>query len=264
VTLDPPPTRPRSCPHCRRPIAVRRWEGRIILLSEDAVPVFDALRKEEQDLERWTAQRHSWLTAAATAGADPNRRAKLMATDLSQDVVDASRKLYVDAAETAARLARREHRWHDLVRIRRTQAATIHADEGRPIPASEEVLALQREAMLARLRELGTASKMAELVSSGCCAICRREEDHSFPIAAELREPRLPHVDCKKGLCGCDWWISTAKPKKPRRRKVVAEPAAATTVVGTEPATAETDPPVAEPEVEAVDPSSETAQDAPD
>ena len=184
-----------------------------------------------------------------------------MATDLSQDVVDASRKLYVDAAETAARLARREHRWHDLVRIRRTQAATIHADEGRPIPASEEVLALQREAMLARLRELGTSTKMAELVSSGCCAICRREEDRSFPIAAELREPRLPHVDCKKGLCGCDWWISTAKPKKPRRRKVVAEPAAVTPAEATDPAAAPD--PAEEPAAEAGGATSDAVPDAP-
>ena len=222
MTLDPPPTRPRSCPHCRRPIAVRRWEGRIILLSEDAVPVFDALRQHEADLERWTTQRHAWLTAAATAGADANKRARLLAADLSQDVVDASRNLYLEAAETAARHARREHRWHDLVRIRRTEAATVYADAGRPIPPSEEVLALQRDAMQARLRELGTSGKMAELVSSGCCAICRHDEDRSFPIAAELREPRLPHPDCKKGLCGCDWWISTAKPKKPRRKKVVA------------------------------------------
>ena len=71
--------------------------------------------------------------------------------------------------------------------------------------------------MLAELRALQEAYTDAELVSVGCCRICRADDGRVFKIAAELRVRRLPHEGCTKGLCGCEWWLAMPLPKKRRR-----------------------------------------------
>lgn len=219
VALVPPPTRSRSCPHCRRPIAVRHHESRLVLLAEDAVAIFDGLRQQEEDEARWTTERAHWLTQAGNVSADPARRARLAAAPISGDVVADSRSLYLTAADAAVRKARGEKRWKVVSRIRRNQAANLYAAAGRPVPPPDDVIETQREALLAELHGLQTTSKVAELASAGCCPTCRQDDGRSFMIAAELRTPRLPHAECPKGLCGCDWFLAKAPPKKPRRRK---------------------------------------------
>jgi hypothetical protein len=118
------------------------------------------------------------------------------------------------------RTARADKRWKVVSRIRRAQALNLYEEAGRPVPPPDDVLDLHREALLAELRALQTTSKVAELASAGCCAACREDDGHSFPITVELRTPRLPHADCPKGLCGCDWFLAKAPPPKRRRRKV--------------------------------------------
>jgi hypothetical protein len=191
-----------------------------VLLAEDAVAIFDGLRQQEADEARWTTERTHWLTQAGNVSADPARRARLTAAPISGEVVAESRALYLAAAEAAVKKARGEKRWKVISRIRRNQATNLWAAAGRPIPPQDDAIAAQREALLAELRGLQTASKVAELASAGCCPTCRADEGRSFTITAELRTPRLPHAGCSKGLCACDWWIAQAAPKKPRRRKV--------------------------------------------
>lgn len=220
VALVPPPSRSRSCPHCRRPIAVRHLDGRLVLLAEDAVAIFDGLRQQEEDEARWTTERTHWLTQAGNVSADPARLARLSEAPISGDVVAESRALYLSAADAAVRKARSEKRWKVISRIRRTQAANLYAAAGRPVPPPDDVIEAQRDALLAELHGLQTTSKVAELASTGCCPVCRQDDGRSFMIAAELKTPRLPHDGCSKGLCACDWWIAQAPPKKPRRRKV--------------------------------------------
>jgi hypothetical protein len=222
MPLSPPPARSRSCPHCRRPIAVRRYEGRLVLLAEDAVEIFDGLRQREEDEARWTTEREHWLTQAGHVFADPDRRARLAAAPISGEVVAESRALYLHAVDAAVKQARGEKRWKVVSRIRRNQAANLYTAAGRPIPPPDDAVDAQREALLAELRGLQTTSTVAELASAGCCLTCRADEGRSFMIAAELKTPRLPHEGCTKGLCACDWWIAQAAPKKPRRRKATA------------------------------------------
>ena len=218
MPLVPTPTRARSCPHCRRPIAVRRFEGRTVLLAEDAVAIFDAQRQLEEDEIRWTTERQQWLARSSTLGASPERRARLAAAPISGEVVADSRALYMNAADASVRAARSDKRWKVVSRIRRAQAANLYEEAHRPVPPPDVVLELHREALLAELRGLQTTSKVAELASAGCCPACREDDGRSFMIATELRAPRLPHADCPKGLCGCDWFLAKAPPPKRRRR----------------------------------------------
>jgi hypothetical protein len=224
MPLDPPPTRSRSCPHCRQRIAVRRLDGRIVLLAEDAVGIFDAQRKQEQDEAEWTSGRSQWLSAAATVGASEARRTRLASAPISAKVRDDSRELYLSSAEAAVRAAHAEKRWKVVSMTRRAQASNLYLERGRPVPPPADIIELQQDALLAELRGLKTASKVAELVGAGCCPACRTDEGKSFDIAAELRTPRLPHAGCPKGLCACDWWIAKAGPPKRRRRKSVTAP----------------------------------------
>jgi hypothetical protein len=106
-----------------------------------------------------------------------------------------------------------------VARIRRQQATALFREAGEPVPPPEEIVALQREGMLAHLRALAETSGHAELASTGCCRACAADDGTAFPIAAELRAPRLPHAGCPKGLCGCEWWIATPPKKKGRANR---------------------------------------------
>ena len=224
VVLEPPPVRNRLCPSCRRPIVVRRIEGRTVLLVDSVVPIFDRELQRAADEQLWTSQRDRWLGLAAYVRAPVAQRERLAEAHLSASVVDDCQALYLAAAERAVKAARTAKRWPEVARIRRQQASALYAEAGEPVPPSDEVVALQRDALLADLRALAEVSARAELVGTGCCRACKADDSGIFPIAAELRQPRLPHAGCPKGLCGCQWWLATPEPKssrgKRRRRSV--------------------------------------------
>lgn len=217
--LDPPPERNRRCPSCREQIVVRRTEGRLVYLTEDAVVVFDRERQRVADEQRWTTERDTWLGLAGDVGASPTRRAHLAEAPLSADVVTAARELYIAGADNAVRTARGAKRWTEVARIRRAEAGALFDDAGNPIPPPDEIAALHREGMLAELRALAVDFKDAELVGAGCCRPCRTGDGKAFKIADELRTPRLPHEGCPKGLCACEWWLAMPGPKKRRRTR---------------------------------------------
>jgi hypothetical protein len=234
VLLDPAPERGRLCPRCRRRIVVRRVDGRRVLLTEQALGVFEAERDRDILVRTWTAERHHWLELAKGISAPANRITHLGSVPPSEAVVASSKDLYMAAAEHAARTARRDKRWEMVAMIRREQAAALYHAGGSVIPPPDEVVALHRAWSAAALHSLASFGAQVELVATGCCAICSRDSGRAFRIAAELRAERLPHAGCPKGLCGCDWWpVGDVKAKSRRvRRKAgpgtgsVATPAA--------------------------------------
>ena len=219
VVLDPPPDHTRLCPRCRHRIVVRHAEGRAIYLTEAAVEVFETERQHEIDQRAWARARRDWLHLARLAGAPVDRRDRLARAPLTAAAVESSQRLYLVAAERAVRIARREKRWDDVARIRRRQAAALFEAAGGTPPPDDAVVGLHREAAAAALRALALVSREAELVGASCCAACRADNEKVFRIADELRVPRLPHADCPRGLCECDWWPSLRTPARKRRTR---------------------------------------------
>jgi hypothetical protein len=222
--IDPPPSRGRRCPACRQPIVVRTIDGRPAYLTEAAVEVFVAARKQDAEEAARDLERKRWLRLAATVEVPSARRSRLAAAPPSPSVVEAARRLYTSAADRAVVKARREKRWADVARIRREQAAAVFAAAGSPVPPPDEAVALHRDGMLALLRSFAGSGADAELVSAGCCRACRLDDGKVFRIAQELRQPRLPHAGCTKGICGCDWFIGVIEHKRRRRRARPAAP----------------------------------------
>jgi hypothetical protein len=227
ITLEPAPTRDRRCPSCRQRIVVRRVDGRLVLLTAESAPIADEHLRREADERRWTAERAAWLARAVRVKAPAGEVARLSDASVSEAIVERARWLYLDSAERAVRAARRSTDWGVVARIRRDEAAALYAEAGHPIPPPDDVIVLHREGMLAELRSIGTNTQFAELVGARCCPACRAGDGTSVRITAELRTTRLPHEGCPKGICGCEWWIATAAPRKPRRhRSIATKPAA--------------------------------------
>lgn len=175
--------------------------------------------QREADERRWEAGRARWLAEAVRIKAPAGQLARLSAAKLTASVVDRSRALYLESAEQAIRDSRRKAEWSVVARIRRNEAATLYAEAGNPVPPPDDVVALHRDGMLAELRSIAAVTQFAELVGAGCCPACRTGDGTTVKITTELRTPRLPHEGCPKGICGCEWWISTTAPRRPRRRR---------------------------------------------
>ena len=205
VLLQPPPASSQRCAHCRQRIVVKRVAGRAAYLTEAAVLVFEAERRRLGGAGRLTRERERWLKLAAAAGAPPERVARLAAAQLSEDVVDGARTLYLVAVERSFQVAKRERRWEDASRIRREHALALYRVAGSPVPPPAEIVKLHRDGAAAELRGLAEIARDAELVGATCCDACRTDDGQVFKIAAELRVPRLPHDGCPKGLCQCGW-----------------------------------------------------------
>jgi hypothetical protein len=224
--LDPAPERGRLCPRCRRRIVVRKVGGRLVLLTEQALDVFEGERDREAKEAAWTTERRRWLTLAKGVSAPANRIVRLAAAQPTETNVSASKSLYLTAAERAVRTARRDKRWVEVARIRRDQAAALYRAEGSPVPPPDEIVALHRQWSEAALRAHARFGVQVELVAGGCCATCGLDNGRVFRISAELREQRLPHAGCPKGLCLCDWYPLPGEAPRARRtrRRAAKEP----------------------------------------
>ncbi len=189
-------------------------------LTEAAVEVFEAERRREADVAAWTQARAQWLRRARLVGAPEDRRQRIADRPVSAEAVADARALYLANAARAAKAARQRRTWDEVARIEREQAAALHQDAGSPVPLPEEIASLQAGAMTAMLRSLRPLGTHAEIVGGTCCPACRADDGRAFPIAEELRTPRLPHAGCPRGLCPCEWWVGgTPKKKRTRRRR---------------------------------------------
>ena len=223
VLLDPPPERGRLCPRCRRPIVVRRVNGRLVLLTREALDVFESERDREANERLWTSERRRWLTLAKSVAAPARKVARLETAPPAEGAIESAKELYLASLEKAVRAARRARRWSELARIRRDQAAALFRAAGSPVPPPDEIVALHREWSIAALRAASAVGMDAELVSAGCCAVCNKDDGRPFRIAAELKASRLPHAGCPKGLCACDWF-PLPDTRTPGRRKKRSAP----------------------------------------
>jgi hypothetical protein len=204
---------------------VKRVDGRSVYLTEAAVAVFDAERKRIASGARLGRERARWLGLAASAHAPDRRHAQLSAARLSEDNVAASKALYFSAVDRAFRAARRAKDWDTAARLRRDQAAALfRAAGGSSKPPAPEVVALYREGVAAELRGIAELSRDAELVAASCCDACRADDHRIFKISTELRQPRLPHAACPRGLCRCHWDLA-ARDRTMMRRYLRRRPA---------------------------------------
>ncbi len=217
LLLDPPPDGSRRCPRCKERIVVKHVAGRAVYITEAALAVFEAERRRVANSGRWTRDRSRWLNAAAAAGAPPEKIARLERAALSDEVVGSARSLYFTTVDRAYRSAKRERRWEDASRIMRDHAMVLFKVAGSPIPPPEESLEAHRLGATAALRGLDEMSRIAELVSGRCCDMCRADDGGLFKISVELRQPRLPHAGCPKGLCRCDWFLAVRDQSQVRR-----------------------------------------------
>jgi hypothetical protein len=234
LLMQLPPASSRRCDRCRQRIVVRRAEGRAVYLTEAAVLVFEAERQRVAASGRLTRERDRWLRLAAAAAAPAQRQSRLAAAPLSEGVVDAARALYMGTVDRAFRAAKREKDWESASRIRREQATALHRMVGSPLPPSADIVALFREGVAAELRGIAEISRDAELVSASCCDVCMAEHRQIFRIALELREPRLPHAGCPKGLCRCGWDLA-ARDRSAMRRLLRRRPRPESQAVANEP-----------------------------
>ena len=205
TVLQPPPANSRRCDQCLQRIVVKRIEGRVVYLTEAAIPVFEAERQRIASSRRLTRERGRWLKLAASVHAPAERVARLAAARPSPAAVEAARALYVASVDRSFNAARRERRWEDASRLRREQALTLYRIAGSPAIPPAETVALHREAATAELRGIARIGRQAELRGATCCELCRSDDHRAFQIAAELATPRLPHVGCPRGLCRCRW-----------------------------------------------------------
>jgi hypothetical protein len=189
---------------------VRRVGDRAVLLTEAALPVFLAQRRQAVHAPRWTRERDRWLALATRVGADGDRIARIERDPLSAEVVVRARALFVGTMEAAARAARRERRWDDAARLSQDLAVTLYRAVRSPRPVPAEILAVHREGLAATLRGISEVAKSAELRAATCCPACHGDDGRVVRIRAELREPTLPHAACPKGLCRCRWFLAEA------------------------------------------------------
>jgi hypothetical protein len=225
--LQPPPAVSRRCEVCRQRILVKRVDGRTVYLAAAALPVFTAERQRAAYSARLGRERDRWLELARAAGAPSLGIAQVQAAKASEAGVAAARSLYLLAVDRTFRSAKRDREWDSAARLRRKQASTIHRVEGSLIPPSAEVISLFREGVAAELRGIAEISRDAQLVAAACCPACRADDEAVVRIAAELREPRLPHAGCPKGLCLCHWDLAArdrAVLRRYLRRRVAGEP----------------------------------------
>jgi hypothetical protein len=228
LLLVPPPERGRLCPRCRRPIVVRRVDGRQVLLTKEAVEVFEAERLRESNERNWASERRRWLALARGVAAPVGKVSRLGAGPPSSSSVASARDLYLASAEKALRVARRAKRWSEVARIRRDQAAALYRESGAPVPPADTIVALHREWSVGALRAAAAVGADAELVSGGCCRVCDKDDGRAYRITTELRAQRLPHEGCPKGLCGCDWYPlpDSKTPGGRKKRRASARPVA--------------------------------------
>ncbi len=236
VLLLPPPATSRRCEQCRQRIIVRRVEGRAVYLTQAALLVFDAERRRIASSGRLARERERWLRLAELAGESGPRATRLARAALSEEVVSAARALYVSVVDRAFRAARRDQDWESASRIRRDQATALYRIARAPLPPPAEIVALYREGVVAELRGIAKVSRDAELVSGACCDGCRADDRRVFRIAHEVREPRLPHAGCPRGLCRCRWDLA-ARDRIAMRRLLQRRPRTESRAARSDPAT---------------------------
>ena len=231
--LEEVPSTARRCVSCRQRIVPKRIDGRVVLLAEAVIPLFEAERRRLVDGGRLARECGQWLRLAALVGAPADvleARARAVAARPTREAVTAARTLYATTVDRACRAARRSKDWHTVADLRFRQARAYHRAAGAPVPPEPAVVALHREATEATLRAIAEISREAQLAGGVCCEACSAQSGQVVKIVAERKAASLPHADCPVGLCGCRWEVPerrrAAVTQLARRRAQAASPVA--------------------------------------
>ncbi len=195
VILDPPPTRPRKCPHCRGRVVprTRRRDGAKFILTQIEAQQFDA----DRDAER---ARSTALRAAQGIGASEGqfaRAASLLADEWNREPL--SRDVFWRVANDAVTTAGRVKDWSRLAGIY-WQMARWARGEGR------DVRHLLRSSSEAKLRSMPYTRRVeiATCNDLDVCAACRSNAGRQMTRATALRRLPIPN-DCEADFCRCSW-----------------------------------------------------------
>ena len=229
--LEEVPAASRRCLGCRQRIVPKRIDGRIVLLAEAVIPLFEAERRRLVDGGRLARECGQWLRLAALVGAPEDvleARARAVAARPTREAVTAARALYASTVERTCRAARRSKDWRTVADLRFRQSRAYHRAAGAPIPPEPAVVLLHREAIDAALRAIAEISREAQLAGGVCCEACSAQSGQVVKIPAERKASSLPHADCPVGLCGCRWEVPerrrAAVTQLARRRAQAASP----------------------------------------
>jgi hypothetical protein len=230
--LEEIPSAARRCVNCRQRIVPKRIDGRVVLLAEAVLPLFEAERRRLVDGGRLARECGQWLRLAALVGAPADvleARARAVAARPTREAVTAARALYASTVDRACRAARRSKDWRTAADLRFRQARAYHRAAGAPVPPEPAVVALHREATDATLRAIAEISREAQLAGGVCCEACSAQSGLVVRIVTERKASSLPHADCPMGLCGCRWEVPerrrAAVTQLARRRAQAASPA---------------------------------------
>ena len=193
VELNPLPKAKKRCPGCGQPIYVRGGpDGLTYLLQVGDLPVLEAAWAEYLEARDY--------------------RAKVAALGVDFDALEADmrrgnpayrpRDVWWSAVNTQILGALRRDDWSTAQAGYFAHAQDL-ADHHQPWAE----VARAGFAMMLR-HYLGEADR-AEILACDC-RICLPDHGRLLPIAAEISAPTLPHADCEKGWCACDYLPSFA------------------------------------------------------
>jgi hypothetical protein len=133
--LDSLPRSTRRCARCKQRIVVRHVGPRTVLLTEAALPVFEAEQRRQAEARHLAGLRDHWLLLALASGAPHDRIARAASEEATEGRVVAARAIYLAAVERSFERATHEGRWEDAARIRYDEALVLHGYVGAPLPS---------------------------------------------------------------------------------------------------------------------------------
>lgn len=196
VELDPLPKAKKWCPGCGQPIYVRGAPDGLTYLLRDA----DLAAHEA----RWAGyrSRSEWIRDAAPFVDEPGFEAierELQAKDARYS----PRDVYWVAADRALLIILRSGDWQVASEAYRQMAMAAYK-EADTDEMPERAVRLRREASKATLRAyLRDGTRRVDIFACDCprCSV----DTGSIDIRRELEAPHIPHADCHKGWCSCDY-----------------------------------------------------------
>jgi hypothetical protein len=193
VELDPLPKAKQRCPGCAQPIYVRMGpDGITYLLQVSDLPVLDQAWAESHEAR-------DYRTKVAALGVDFDAIEDVMqqrgARHSARDVWWSAVNDYILGALSRADWFAAQAGYFDHARDL--------ADHGQPWAE------VARAGFKLELRQyLGDVESTDILACK--CSVCQVDAGRRLSIAAEISAPTLPHADCEKGWCACDYLPSFA------------------------------------------------------
>ena len=193
VELDPLPKAKKRCSGCGQPIYVRSGpDGLTYLLQVGDLPVLEAAWAEYLEATDYRAK-------VAALGVDFDA----LEVDMHrQNPAYKPRDIWWAAVNTQIVDALKRSDW-SLAQAAYFAHAQDLAEHHQPWAE------VARAGFAMMLRRYLEEADRAEILACDC-RICRPDHGRLLTIAAEILAPTLPHADCEKGWCACDYLPSFA------------------------------------------------------